>query len=222
MSKSDYKKELNGSFDNWLTSHKILIFIFFISLFLFNFFIFVPFRPGFLKVKNNSEQFAELKNIMIAGFKEAKEWRTKQDSINKSLKLISDHIPDISLLIPQTDIKGVSTKYGEMRKDSTGKVEIHYGIDIRANSGTNVYAIASGIVKIAGSDDGWGNRILTNCQNGYEYSIAHFSKLFVVKGEIIYKGELIGLIGSTGNSSGPHADVRIYYNGKPVNTNLFF
>jgi murein DD-endopeptidase MepM/ murein hydrolase activator NlpD len=157
----------------------------------------------------------DLKTIVIAGF-------SHQDSINIKNKEIEDHIPNISP-IALADIKGISTKFNEMRIiDSTGKVEIHSGLDIRADVGTKVYAMASGVAIIAGWDDGWGNRDLINCQNGYEYSISHLSKTFVTKNEIVYKGELIGLVGSTGNSTGPHADVRIYFNGKPVDPKLFF
>ena len=177
--------------------------------------------PKINKIDSIGEVVNSLNNNINTKFDQVFARFDAQDTLNKKLKDIADHIPN-TLPIAKADIKGISTKYGELRKDSTGKViEIHFGLDIRANAGTKVYAMASGIVKIAGYDDGWGDRIVANCQNGYEYSIAHMSILFVRKNEMVHKGQLIGLVGSTGKSTGDHADVRVYFNGKPVDVNLF-
>jgi murein DD-endopeptidase MepM/ murein hydrolase activator NlpD len=131
------------------------------------------------------------------------------------------HIPELSP-IASKDIKGISSKFGDMRQDTIGKVEFHSGLDIRAAKGTVVVAMADGVVVAAGYDDGWGERVLINHLEGHQTAYSHLLKIFVKKGEIVHKGEVIGQVGNTGNSTGPHLDLRVYYSGKPINPNLFF
>ncbi|MFQ5420414.1 MAG: peptidoglycan DD-metalloendopeptidase family protein [Anaerolineae bacterium] len=86
----------------------------------------------------------------------------------------------------------------------------HPGIDIALPIGSAVYASDSGTVTFAGWNTyGYGNLIVVNHGNGFETFYAHLSQIFVVPGQIVYQGDVIGGTGSTGNSSGPHIHFEI-------------
>jgi len=86
----------------------------------------------------------------------------------------------------------------------------HQGIDISAALGAPVYASDSGVIVFAGvSLVGYGNLIVIDHGNGYQTAYGHLSQINVVCGQSVYQGNLIGLAGSTGNSSGPHLHFEI-------------
>ncbi len=96
----------------------------------------------------------------------------------------------------------------------------HQGIDIAAPKGTPIYAADAGYVSFAGWDReivSYGNMILINHGNGYITRYAHLSAFIVSAGDSVKKGQLIGRVGSTGNSTGPHVHFEIYRNGVRVN-----
>lgn len=94
---------------------------------------------------------------------------------------------------------------------------MHYGVDIAANAGTPIYAAMDGTVAVSGWESGYGNVIKINHSNGTQSIYGHCSKLFVKAGQAVKKGQKIGAVGSTGNSTGPHLHFEIRINGKPVN-----
>lgn len=94
---------------------------------------------------------------------------------------------------------------------------MHYGVDIAANTGTPIYAAMDGKVAVAGWESGYGNVVKINHSNGTQSIYGHCSKLFVKAGQLVKKGQKIGAVGSTGNSTGPHLHFEIRVNGKPVN-----
>ncbi|HWG84277.1 MAG TPA: M23 family metallopeptidase [Deinococcales bacterium] len=86
----------------------------------------------------------------------------------------------------------------------------HPGLDIAAPIGTPIYAAISGTVSFAGWDaTGYGLRVVVNGVDGLSYSYAHASKVLVKRGDKVAQGEVIALVGSTGNSTGPHLDFRV-------------
>ena len=89
----------------------------------------------------------------------------------------------------------------------------HQGLDLAAPTGTPIYASDGGTVTISGWQGGYGNVIYINHGNGYETRYGHNSKLLVPQGSKVYKGQLIALCGSTGNSTGPHLHFEIRKNG---------
>jgi len=81
----------------------------------------------------------------------------------------------------------------------------HFGIDIGGRTGNAIYGIDSGVVVYAGwNDRGYGNVIVIDHGNGWQSLYAHLDSLKVVCGSYVYQGDVIGLMGSTGNSTGPH------------------
>ena len=90
----------------------------------------------------------------------------------------------------------------------------HRGLDIGLPEGSGVYAADDGTVTYAGWNTyGYGNLIVVNHGNGHETFYAHLSSINVGPGQIVYKGNLIGLSGNTGNSSGPHIHFEIRLSG---------
>ncbi|MEH7224241.1 peptidoglycan DD-metalloendopeptidase family protein [Bacillus sp. JJ1566] len=86
----------------------------------------------------------------------------------------------------------------------------HKGLDIAAPLGDHIYAVEEGIVKSSDFKGSYGHVIFIEHPNGYETVYAHLSKRSVQKGEIVEKGQLIGQIGSTGNSTGPHLHFEVH------------
>jgi len=96
------------------------------------------------------------------------------------------------------------------------KVLFHEGVDIAARVGTNVYSTAQGrVVKILYSKYGYGNRIVIKHAYGFETLYAHLGVIRVRKGQWINKNQLIGSVGSTGLSTGPHLHYEIRKNNEP-------
>lgn len=90
----------------------------------------------------------------------------------------------------------------------------HPGIDIALTEGSGVFASDTGTVTFAGWNIyGYGNLIVVNHGNGYETFYGHLSGINVVPGQIVYQGNVIGAVGNTGNSSGPHIHFEIRTNG---------
>jgi len=93
---------------------------------------------------------------------------------------------------------------------SQGYYSWHRAIDIAAAKGTRIVAADSGyVVTVQYSDTGYGRMVVVNHQNGYKTLYAHMSVINVELGQSVAKGELIGLCGSTGNSTGPHLHFEI-------------
>ena len=117
----------------------------------------------------------------------------------------------------------VSSGYG-MRKDPVyGTTAFHAGLDFAAPQGTPVYATADGIVRAAGRAGGYGNKI--DIDHGFNYltRYGHLSKIDVVAGQRVKRGDKIGEVGSTGKSTGSHLHYEVRYKDEPQNpVNYYF
>ena len=119
-----------------------------------------------------------------------------------------EHIPNV---IPVVGI--VSKKYNE--------VDDHLGTDFSAQIGNPVFASGSGVVEFAGPKNELGNTVVINHQNGYVTSYSHLKDIRTRKGRNVGKGEIIGTVGNTGNSSAPHLHYSITKDGKEMDPELF-
>lgn len=132
-----------------------------------------------------------------------------------------NHIPSV-LPINIKDYT-MSSGYG-IRIDPVYKShKFHAGLDFAADMGTQVFATANGKVSFASQKSGYGNCI--EIDHGYNYRTlyAHLSKILVPEGKEVKRGELIGLVGSTGKSTGPHLHYEVYFKDKPQNpVNYYF
>lgn len=95
-------------------------------------------------------------------------------------------------------------------------LEYHKGQDISAPTGTPVYATADGVVVIAKWVRGYGNGIYVDHGNGISTRYGHLSRIDVVAGQTVKRGEQLGLVGSTGRSTGPHLHYEVRINGQPT------
>lgn len=110
----------------------------------------------------------------------------------------------------------ISSRYG-VRKDPLNKKRaFHEGIDFKGKSGDKIKATASGKVKKSTYSKSLGHYVIVTHLQGYETLFAHMKKRLVKRGEKVKRGDIIGLVGSTGRSTGPHLHYEIHRNGKHV------
>jgi len=114
--------------------------------------------------------------------------------------------------------KGVlSSGYGERISPFTGHPEFHTGIDIAAPYGTDVFAARDGIVIGIGFNRVYGNYIILEHEGGYETVYGHLKEIKVELHDRVSSGTIIGAVGSTGMSTGPHLHFEIRRKGAPTN-----
>jgi murein DD-endopeptidase MepM/ murein hydrolase activator NlpD len=119
-------------------------------------------------------------------------------------------------------VKGyISSPFGKRTHPKTGKRDFHGGIDIAAGPGNPVRATADGIVSFAGWSGNNGNLVVLEHGFGYSTFYAHNRKVLVKTGQKVKRGDTIGYVGSTGNSTGPHVHYEIWRDGKHVNPYKF-
>jgi murein DD-endopeptidase MepM/ murein hydrolase activator NlpD len=111
----------------------------------------------------------------------------------------------------------VSSGFGTRLSPFTGRKEVHNGIDISARMNTPVIAPADGTVSSTRRDNWSGNVIYINHGYGIVTAYAHLEKILVEKGRFVKRGEVIGLVGNTGRSTGPHLHYEVNVNGVPTN-----
>jgi len=105
----------------------------------------------------------------------------------------------------------LSSRYGRRMDPFLGEVVHHSGIDYRARTGTPVMSTADGVVSFARSNGGFGLMIEVNHENGFSTRYAHLSKLLVTRGQKVKRGEIIGLVGNTGHSTGSHLHYEVLF-----------
>jgi murein DD-endopeptidase MepM/ murein hydrolase activator NlpD len=111
----------------------------------------------------------------------------------------------------------ISSSFGMRRHPLLGYTRMHKGIDIAAPWGAPVYAATDGVVQFAGRSSGYGNFIKLNHGGTFGTGYGHLSRILVRGGQSVRKGQLIGAVGSTGMSTGPHLHYELYKNGGAVN-----
>ncbi len=111
----------------------------------------------------------------------------------------------------------VSSPFGRRTDPFTGQLAWHSGIDFATPAtGADIIGVAAGVVTAAGERDGYGLALDINHGNGYVTRYGHAEKLLVGVGDIITKGQVIALVGSTGRSTGPHVHFEVYKHGRVV------
>lgn len=114
-------------------------------------------------------------------------------------------------------LKGwMSSRYGRRTDPFNGKIAWHSGVDFAGKSGSEIIAVASGVIIESGERNGYGGMIKINHGNGFQTRYAHNKKNLVKTGDVVKKGQVIALMGSTGRSTGPHVHFEVYKYGRPV------
>ncbi len=123
--------------------------------------------------------------------------------------------------ILKTPLEGarISSNFGMRKHPISGFNKMHKGVDFAAPTGTPIYAGGNGIIEYVGRNGGYGKYIRIRHNNGYKTAYAHLSnyKNGISKGVRVNQGEVIGYVGSTGNSTGPHLHYEIIYQNKHIN-----
>ena len=119
------------------------------------------------------------------------------------------------IYLATTPVQGrITSRFAAIENVRSGA---HTGLDIAAPNGTPILAVTDGVVTHASPMGTYGNLVIVSHGNGVETYYAHCSKILVSVGQQVSSGDKIALVGSTGNSTGPHLHLEVRINGQPVN-----
>lgn len=115
----------------------------------------------------------------------------------------------------------MSSPYGKRVDPFSGQMSWHSGVDFAGRKGSDVIAVASGVVTFAGKRYGYGKLVEISHGDGYVTRYAHHEALKVETGDIVKKGQPIGTMGTSGRSTGPHVHFEVLKNGRPVDPRAY-
>ena len=156
---------------------------------------FVPLAEGALTPEEN---LALLKNALAR---------------RRQLETVTNRLPLRQPVAGQLD---VTSGFGVRRDPFYGRLALHTGIDLREDYGSAVQAVAAGTVTIAGPESGYGTLVEIDHGNGYATRYAHLSTVSVTIGQKVGAGAVIGQVGTSGRSTGPHLHYEVRIAGEPV------
>jgi len=137
----------------------------------------------------------------------------RMDALERGLDGIPQFMP--------ADIESMSSGFGYRRDPFTGRSAMHSGLDFAAPYGAPIHAAAAGTVSFVGSKSGYGRVVEIRHGNGLMTRYAHMSRWQAKKGDKVAAGDVIGKIGSTGRSTGPHLHFEVRMNDRAVNPRQF-
>ncbi len=137
----------------------------------------------------------------------------RMEALQRSL----DGIPQV---LP-ADLSGISSGFGLRRDPFTGRAAMHSGLDFRGRTGAPIHAAAKGTVSFVGRKSGYGKVVEIRHGNGLMTRYAHMSGYRAKVGQKVAAGDVIGAIGSTGRSTGPHLHFEVRINDRAVNPRPF-
>jgi murein DD-endopeptidase MepM/ murein hydrolase activator NlpD len=147
------------------------------------------------------------------------------DEVVKMAKGKEKLIASIPAIMPlnNKNLKHLPSGYGWRTHPIYKTQEFHPGMDFTAEQGTPIYATGDGVVEIADANaQGYGNHVVINHGFGYQTLYGHMSKIATTPGKKVKRGDLIGYVGSTGLSTGPHVHYEVIKNGEKVNPINFY
>ena len=115
----------------------------------------------------------------------------------------------------------MSSRFGNRSDPITGNRAWHNGVDFAGKQGADVISVAAGVVVYADTRNGYGKMVEINHGSGYSTRYGHHEDLKVKSGDIVRKGEVIGLMGSSGRSTGPHVHFEVFKNGRVVDPSTY-
>ena len=178
-----------------------------------------------LKGFDNSEEIIEtqkrinrLQRALVSqskSFEEVYELAKSKDTMLKCIPAIQP--------VSNKDLKRLASGFG-MRIHPIYKIaKMHTGLDFTADIGTEIYATGDGVVEsIESKYSGYGQHVIINHGFGYESLYAHMSRVAVRAGQKIKRGQIIGYVGNTGTSTGPHLHYEVMKNGEKVDPSFYF
>ena len=169
-------------------------------------------------IKSITSQINNLSRLVVY---QQKSFTEIENMVKNKEKLLAA-IPAIQP-VSNKDLTRIASGFG-YRIDPVYKVtKLHAGLDFAAPIGTPIYATADGVVKEADfNEGGYGNHVVINHGYGYETLYGHMLRMKVRPGQKVKRGEVIGYVGSTGKSTGPHCHYEVHKNGTPVDPVYYF
>lgn len=144
------------------------------------------------------------------------------DGLIKNKEQLLSHTPAIQP-VSNKDLNRIASGFGYRIDPVYKTVKMHAGLDFAAPTGTPIYATANGTVTTAGNKgNGYGNHVIINHGYGYETLYGHMVKVKANPGKKVTRGEIIGWVGSTGKSTGPHCHYEVHKNGNKIDPVYFF
>lgn len=142
--------------------------------------------------------------------------------LTKEKQMLLRAVPSIQP-ISNRNLKRIASGYGLRMHPIYKILQMHPGIDFAAPIGTEIYATGDGTIEKVGWVGGYGKTIMINHGYGYKTRYAHCSKFNCRRGQKVKRGDLIGFVGNTGQSTGPHLHYEVFKNKKHINpVNFFF
>ena len=139
----------------------------------------------------------------------------RQQKIIQAIKKQNDLLSGTPSIQP---VQGwITSEFGYRSSPFTGRREFHSGLDISAPMGTPIYAPAEGKISFSGKDGAYGITLVINHGRGITTRYAHLQKYVVEKKQTVSRGQLIGYVGNSGRSTGPHLHYEVLVNNIPVN-----
>jgi len=147
------------------------------------------------------------------------------NEIEKLIKNQDEKMASMPAIQPVSNkqLNRVASGFGLRIDPVYGTPKMHKGLDFSAPQGTPIYATGDGVIKLAGSSEGgYGNHVIINHGYGYETLYGHMVRVKARTGQKVKRGEVIGWVGSTGKSTGPHCHYEVHINNQAVDPVYFF
>ena len=143
--------------------------------------------------------------------------RLPQESYQGLTLKVDKYLDTIQSVPLGTPVRGIITsQFGGRLDPINGEPAFHSGVDIRNNPGTKIIAPADGVVVANGYDNGHGNFIAIDHGNRFQTSYLHLQRYFVKSGDTVARGQVIGLVGNSGRSTGSHLHYEVKYRDKLI------
>src|SRR4051812_7229363 len=169
-------------------------------------------------IRSISEALMNLKNRIAA---QTASYKQISNLINNKEQLLAA-TPAIQP-VSNKDLNRIASGFGYRIDPIYKTVKFHAGLDFSAPQGTPIYATADGVVTTAGNtSNGYGNHVVINHGYGYETLYGHMVRVKTRAGARVNRGDLIGYVGSTGKSTGPHCHYEVHKNGQKLDPVYFF
>ncbi|MBS4063015.1 MAG: peptidoglycan DD-metalloendopeptidase family protein [Chitinophagaceae bacterium] len=169
----------------------------------------------------NTSIINQIKNLRNRLFAQSASFNSVENMVKNKEALLAA-TPAIQP-VSNKDLNRLASGFGYRIDPVYKTTKFHAGLDFAAPQGSPVYATADGVVQLAGNTgNGYGNHVVINHGFSYETLYGHLVRVKVRSGQRVRRGEVIGWVGSTGKSTGPHLHYEVHKNGRDINPIYFF
>jgi murein DD-endopeptidase MepM/ murein hydrolase activator NlpD len=169
----------------------------------------------------NNSIINQIKNLSNRLFAQSKSFTSVENMVKNKEALLAA-TPAIQP-VSNKDLNRLASGFGYRIDPVYKTTKFHAGLDFAAPQGSPVYATADGVIELAGNTgNGYGNHVVINHGFSYETLYGHLVRIKARGGQKVRRGEVIGWVGSTGKSTGPHLHYEVHKNGREINPIYFF